>query len=110
MSNHIFSALSKFLRIDQSQIKNRDVTIENGKQILNFNFNLFELIKGFTRVVFSIDEEEIQFSNSSMLNILKQIIENEKFVIIDLSLKKTIKAINNSFKLGILKFNNILLS
>lgn len=44
-----------------------------------------------------------------MLNILKQIIESEKFVIIDLSLKKTIKAINNSFKFGIFEFYKILL-
>ncbi|RNA20284.1 Filamin/ABP280 repeat containing protein [Brachionus plicatilis] len=83
LSNHIFAALGKFLRIDQNRIKNRDVTIENG----------------YTRVIFTIEEEE-QMPNNSVLKILKNIIENKKFVIIDLSLNKTIKALTNSFKFG----------
>lgn len=101
LSNHIFAALGKFLKIDQNQIKNRDVTIENGNFYYLNEYIFFNLILGYTRVIFTIEEEDTLW-NKSILNILKQIIENEKFVIIDLSLNKTIKAITDSFKFGIL--------
>lgn len=46
-------------------------------------------------------EDASQISNSYLLKELKEIIDNDKFVIIDLSVHKTVKAIRGSFKFGI---------
>lgn len=45
-------------------------------------------------------EDSNQISNNYLLKELKEIIENEKFVIIDLGIHKTVKAIKKSFKFG----------
>ncbi|CAF0722239.1 unnamed protein product [Brachionus calyciflorus] len=82
--NHVFGAMCKFLRINNSRIKNRELMIENG----------------LTRVSFTIFEEENQPPNSVLIEDLKKIIETEKFLIIDQSLNKTIRALKNSFKFG----------
>ena len=83
-AQHVFGALCKFLRLSSNRIKNFELKIENGK----------------TRVAFSLVEDLNQVSNSILLKELKTIIDEEKYVIIDLSIQKTVKAIKGSFKYG----------
>ncbi len=80
-SKHIFGALCKFLRLNSERVKCDEVRKENEQ----------------TRVSFYLtDEADSILSNQFLLQELKEIIDNEKYVIIDVGLKKTIKAVKGS--------------
>jgi hypothetical protein len=86
---HIFGALCKFLRISPSRVRSRELTVENG----------------LTRVCFHLIDDKTscqdeQLTNASLIDDLKDIIESEKFTIIDLSIHKTVRALKGSLRYG----------
>lgn len=81
---HIFAALCKFLRINSNRLKDGECITENGQ----------------TRVNFLLVDDVDQNSNIYILKDLKSIIDNDKYVIIDLSIHKTIKAVKESLRFG----------
>jgi hypothetical protein len=84
---HIFGALSKFLHISSDRMKNHELSIENGHT--NVSFTLYDV------------DDLNQESNFHIIKELKQLINDDKYIIVDLNLKKTIKAIKGSCKFGI---------
>ncbi len=84
--HHVFATLYKSLHLSPTRVKNRELTKENGK----------------TRVNFCLIEETTNthaFSHS-ILRTLNELIETERFAIVDLNLNKTIRAVKNSIKFG----------
>jgi hypothetical protein len=83
-SQHIFGALCKFLRLSSFRIKNRSLSFENGR----------------TKVSFKLINVTSQLSNNILLKELGEIIDDHKYVIIDLNINKTIEAIKGSLLVG----------
>ena len=108
-TKHIYGALCKFLRIGLNRIKNEFIKVENGKsyryQINNLESNIqnkFCLKSARTKVSFYLsDDNDGALTNYILLKDLKDIIDGDKYVIIDTSLKKTIKAVKHSLNYGI---------
>lgn len=84
--HHIFGALCKFLRISPNRLKNRELVLENG----------------LTRVSFHLIDDNLdkQLTNSLLIDELRDIIETDKFTIIDLGIHKTVRAMKGSLKHG----------
>ena len=63
---------------------------------------LSNTVKGQTKIEFIlIDDLRVNYvSNNALLEELSDIIDNEKYVIIDLSIQRTIKAVKGSLKYG----------
>ena len=103
-AQHIFGALAKFLRLNPLRIKSRELNIQNGRsQAMKFQQKTFEThfraIQGQTRVSFSLLDSTAEQPSNHVLKELKQIINDEKYVIIDLSVQKTVSALKNSLKI-----------
>jgi hypothetical protein len=83
---HIFGALCKFLHISSERMKNHELKIDNGQTKVNFT-------------LYDVDDLN-QKTNFHVIKELKELINQDKYVIVDLNLKKTIKAIKGSYKIG----------
>ncbi len=79
--------MCKFLHISSERMKNHELTVENGQTKVNF-------------ILYDVEDLN-QESNFHVIKDLKELINDDKYVIVDLNLKKTIKAIKGSCKIGI---------
>lgn len=91
---HIFGAIGKFLRISPSRMRNRELGVENGGQT-RVRFHLVDLNPNPDA---NVDVNEA--SNSQLISDLRDIVESDKFTIIDLSIHKTVRAVKGSLRAG----------
>jgi hypothetical protein len=85
--HHVFATLYKLLHLSPTRVKNRELIKESG---------------GRTRVNFCLIEETASthaFSHS-VLRSLRELIETERFAVVDASAGRTIRAVKGSVKFG----------
>lgn len=104
---HVFGAIGKFLRISPSRMRHRELSVENGQTRVRFhltetNSNLLSNNNN------NNNDENNQSSgvattaasNCQLIADLREIVESDKFTIIDLSIHKTVRAVKGSLRCG----------
>lgn len=115
--HHIFGAVCKFLRIGPSRIRNRELSVnENGQT--RVQFELIDVVNGVCEPLVGLIHESplaasssttvneqlplsTHLSNAQLLADLRDIVESDKFTIIDLSIHKTVRAVKGSLNYGV---------
>lgn len=96
---HIFGAIGKFLRVSPSRLRNRELSIENGQT--RVRFHLAEASSEETSLSSSSSSGAKEVvNNSQLVSDLHDIVESDKFTIIDLSIHKTVRAVKGSLRCG----------
>lgn len=94
---HVFGAISKFLRVNGSRLRNRELTTDNGQTRVRFQLvdaGVDDSVAPGTPTLATTP------SNSQLITDLRDIVESDKFTIIDLSIHKTVRAVKGSLKCG----------
>lgn len=116
---HVFGAISKFLRVPASRMRQRELSVENGGQQTRVRFQLIEAsaltsapaaasaagpnddsVAPGTPLPMPLPLTAASPSNAQLIDELRDIVESDKFTIIDLSVHKTVRAVKGSLRCG----------